>query len=354
LLFLWIAYVSTYGDFSDKMLYELTKVPNFLAGTFFFVGIYLAYFELINIDSANINASKFNFLWCDLQVLRQFEIEFVSFLGSLQYLVGASFYTLSQVSDFWKWDTVWQERLIEWPLIIGGFLFFGAGICELIVNRVFTRLPTAYVWWASVLNCYGGLTFWLTACPSIFAGDTATVVGASGDIAYLAAAILTLLMWRGEQFGGAMIPALNRAAEVPITVRRDAKTGMMQIIPSSLVKKTDLEDALNPRLSWRGVVFLNVFVVIGAAQVIACCTCLAHKEDLWQNPERFQRFLNVFLSSLVNIIIVHMVLVLNSATVTMPKRGDEPYRSLAIGMRLLSVLVLLNTLLTLDVQLENY
>jgi len=354
LLFLWISYVSTYGNFSDKMLYELTKVPNLVGGTFFLAGIYLAYFELINIDSANINASKFNFVWCDLKVLKGFEIETASFLGSLQYMIGALFYTLSQISDFWDWGTAWHACLIEWPLIVGGFLFFGAGICELVVNRVFTRWPTAYVWWAAVFNCYGGLTFWLSACPSVCPGDSATVVGASGTVAYLVAAILTLLMWRGEQFGGAMIPALNRAVEVPVTVRRDPKTGLMQIIPSSMVKKSEVEDALNPRLSWRGVVFLNVYVVIGAAQVIACCSCLDHRRDFWNNPERFRRFLSVFLSSLVNIIIVHMVLVLNSATVTMPKRGDEPYRSLAIAMRLLSIIVLLNTLMTLEVQLDDY
>uniref|UniRef100_A0A6U6K6Y3 Uncharacterized protein n=1 Tax=Zooxanthella nutricula TaxID=1333877 RepID=A0A6U6K6Y3_9DINO len=353
LLFLWIPLVEMYGIGTEEMKYELTKVPNFVGGTMFLIGIYLAYFELINLDSGGINAGKYNYLWCDLSLLRTLEIQAASFLGAGSYLVGALLYTVSQVSDFFRLDAGAQALLVEWPLAVGGFLFFVAGCCELVVNGVLWTWPDRLVWFVACLNWYGGLTFWLSACPSVLAGDTATWVGVAGTLAYLVGAVLGLLMWRGEQFGGAMIPALNRVANESVALRRDPATGACHVIHSSKVQPKDLEEALNPRLSWRGVVFLNLYVFIAAAQWIACSSCLHHASDIHQNPANFRRFLNLFISGLVNIVIVHMLMVLNSAIVKMPKKDEEPYRSLAILMRLVSFVVLGNSILTLDIQLAT-
>jgi len=94
-----------------------------------------------------------------------------------------------------------------------------------------------------------------------------------------------------------------------------------------------------------GLFFLIVYVCISAFSVIACCMCLNHRKDYTDDPETFRRMLNVFITGFVNIIIVHMVLVLDSAI--------EPYRSLAIVMRVVSVVLFLNTLLELRLQFED-
>mmetsp|Transcript_57644 Transcript_57644/g.122606 ORF Transcript_57644/g.122606 Transcript_57644/m.122606 type:complete len:470 (-) Transcript_57644:271-1680(-) len=351
LLFLWIDLVTTVTIGTPEMMYELTKVPNLMGGTFFLGGIYLAWFELINIDSERIEDATYNFIWCPVSDLTKRDISMFSLVGAAGYLVGAIFYTISQVSDFFALDEGTHAMLIDWPLIIGGLLFFLSGCCELIINNVFTSPPTSLVWWVSVMNCYGGLTFWLSACPSIFPGESATIFAVTGTITYLIAAVLSLLMWRGEQFGGAMIPALNRVGHVAVKRDPNTKNGLLVIEVEG--DKSKAEEALNPKLSWRGTLFLMLFASIGAFQILACCTCLNHRRDYKTNPLYFKHFLNIFLTAFVNIIIVHMVLVLNSATVTMPKKGQEPYRSLAILMRVLAILGFINSLLTLQVQFEE-
>mmetsp|Transcript_115019 Transcript_115019/g.321447 ORF Transcript_115019/g.321447 Transcript_115019/m.321447 type:complete len:469 (+) Transcript_115019:185-1591(+) len=347
LLFLWIPVVETYGIGAESKRFELTKVPNLVGGTLFLAGIYLAYFELINMDSEGIDAGHYNFLWCPWRTLERLGIHYASWLGALGYLIGALFYSVAQVSDFFSLEGLWEARLVENPLIIGGFLFFLSGICELIVNGVFTTKPDRLVWFVAVFNCFGGLTFWLSACPSIV-GDAATRIGVAGTIAYLVAALLSLLMWRGEQFGGAMIPSLNNVGG-STTLRRDPATGAVNIIFGT--PNSRQEDSLNPKLSWRGIVFLNIYVTICAAQWIAGASCLDHLVYDQTDSRSFWKKLNLLLSCAVNVVMVHMFLVLSSATVNMPKKGDQPYRWLVYMARLLSLLVLWNSFLTLDIQL---
>jgi len=343
LLFLWIDVITTYAIGTPEMLYELTKIPHLVGGTFFLGGIYLAWFQLINIDSEKLNDNNIRYLWVSIDAVTGLGIETASYVGSLMYLLGAVLYTIAQVADFWELAPLWHNRLIDWPLILGGFLFFTGGLCELKINKVFTSAPTRLVWWVSVLNCYGGLTFWLSACPALFPGKLATRFAVTGTITYLLAAVLSLLMWRREQFGGALIPPLNRVGQVAV---KPAPNANDQIVLE--VKDDDssrMEDALRPRLSWSRLFFLIVYVCISAFSVIACCMCLNHRKDYTDDPETFRRMLNVFITGFVNIIIVHMVLVLDSAI--------EPYRLLAIVMRVLLVVLFLNTLLELRLQFED-
>lgn len=88
LLFLWIPVVETYGIGAESKRFELTKVPNLVGGTLFLAGIYLAYFELINMDSEGIDAGHYNFLWCPWRTLERLGIHYASWLGALGYLLG--------------------------------------------------------------------------------------------------------------------------------------------------------------------------------------------------------------------------------------------------------------------------
>mmetsp|Transcript_96875 Transcript_96875/g.273420 ORF Transcript_96875/g.273420 Transcript_96875/m.273420 type:complete len:468 (-) Transcript_96875:167-1570(-) len=351
LLFLWIDLITTYAIGTPEMLYELTKVPNLVGGFFFMAGIYLSWFELINMDSEKLNANKLHYFWVSIESVTDLGIDKASYVGALTYLLGAVLYTISQVSDFWELTPGVHNVLIDWPLIVGGLMFFLGGVCELKINKVFESAPTRLVWWVAVLNCYGGLTFWLSACPALFPGKLATRFAVTGTITYLLAAVLSLLMWRGEQYGGALILTLNRAAQDKVKPAPNANDQIALEVKDD--DSSRVEDALRPRLSLSGLFFLIVSVCISAFSVIACCMCLNHRKDYKDDPETFRQELNMFMTGIVNIIIVHMVLVLNSAIVTMPKKGDEPYRSLAIVMRVLSLIVFFNTVLNLWVQLEE-
>jgi len=308
LLFLWIDLIRTYAIGTPELLYELTKVPNLVGGTFFLGGIYLVCFELINRDSEKLNHKNIHYLGVHTEAVADLRIEKASYVGSFMYLIGAVLYTISQVAAFWHSAPLWHNRLIDGPLILGGFLFFTGGLCELKINKVFTSAPTRLVWWVSVLNCYGGLTFWLSACPALFPGKLATRFAVTGTITYLLAAVLSLLMWRGEQFGGALIPALNGVAQVAVKSAPNANGQL--VLEAQDDDSSRVEDDLHPRLSWIGLIFLVVYVCMCTFSVIACCMCLNLGKVYQADPETFQRMLNLFMTGIVNIINFHMVLII--------------------------------------------
>jgi len=275
---------------------------------------------------------------------------------------GALCYTVSQVAGFCSLAEEMKDYLVEWPLVVGGFLFFVGGFCELIINDVHKSLPTTLVWWVSSCNFIGGVTFWLSACPCVFAGDTAAYVGLFGDCMYMTAAILAMLMWRGEQFGGAIIPALNKIQrdDCSLRVQVDASTGVSHIVasrpaePGGRLDARDgalLEDVLNPKLSVRSIIFIQVFVLIGFVQEVVCCLCMHVLCEQEGYSAIFRRHLNVFLTSFTNVVMVHMILVVYAACVTVP--NEEPYRTLFIMVRFASIIVLANTVLTVQVVWEN-
>jgi len=282
--------------------------------------------------------------------------------GSSIYLLGVLLFTVAQVAEVAGADGGdWEALLVGWPYAYGGFCFFLGGLCELGLNKVFVSKPVTYVWWVSVMNAIGGVGFWISACPSVVAGDFALYVGAVGTATYLIAGVLSLMMWRGEQFGGSIIPVLNDVRRTGdgggFTVRKDPRTGVCHILTSTIGALPDsgndkkLQDVLNPKLSLRGLFFVQVFIVIGAAQIVSCCGCLVHKGEFASHPNRFTRFVNIFMDGFANVVIAHMTLVLNSASITVPT--EQPYYSLAVLMRFLSFLILANSILTLRVLFET-
>jgi len=346
-----------YGKDRIDLSYHLTKLPNLLGGTMFLFGIYMVYFELINVDVA-IDTTRPNIIWCNWSAVLKLDIgsdPLASVVGSILYLVGALLYTVSQICDLFDLDESSVALFVEWPLTIGGACFLLAGLCELKINKVLCTPPVSLVWWVALLNSIGGFTFWASACPSFLSGQQALVVGAAGCVAYLTASSVSLIMWKGEQFGGALIPALNAAHREAgsFTVRRDSRTGVAHIIGSNVVHKSPdkLENVLNPKLSTLGLIFLHVYVFIGAFQSLVCFISLAHARDFWSHSEKFTFFFNMFLTGVVYFVIVHMILTMNSACVHIPY--EQPYRALMILMRFLSVILLANSALTVKVLYDH-
>mmetsp|Transcript_39479 Transcript_39479/g.108766 ORF Transcript_39479/g.108766 Transcript_39479/m.108766 type:complete len:464 (-) Transcript_39479:96-1487(-) len=358
LLFLWICYFNAYVANDTTPTYSLTKFPNLIGGCCFFASAYLSYFELINMDS-DVDANKINYVRCDFKLLSNLGIEIYTPIGCISYVVGAMFYTVAQIGEIFEAEGALMVYLVEWPYILGGFLFAAAGVCELFINKVFTSLPNTYPWWSSSFNFVGGICFYLSALPSVV-GDEGDRWTAIGCFFYLAAATIVLWMWRGEQFGGSIIPALNRAMrdnDSEIVVRREPTTGVYHIIAnsSSLPRDSSKEDAhtfLGPKLSWRGLMFLQVYVCVGVIQIISACGCFARDVAEFERAWAFKRYLTMFFGDVCNVCIVLMILVLTSACVTVP--DQQPYRTLAVMMRFLSIVILANSLLTLRVILDDH
>jgi len=363
------------GDLVDssELTYWMTKFPILAGGTLYLIGIYMGYFNFINIDTGADKLAKGSVKWfhCDVKQLVSLGCERDSFVGVFCYMFGALFYSVAQICDLFPGAlSNYSVFLVEWPFLIGGFLFFIAGCSEVSINEVYCSKPNTLVWWVSAFNCLGGLCFWLSCVPSLV-GEETTRIGVAGDFSYIIAASMSMKMWQSEQFGGALIPVLNAGHSHrdeahgsdtdskhgdmgSLFVEYDKKTGAHHIVrKSSLEDKNHkpLNQVLNPKLSFRGLLFMHVYAFIGASQIINCCHCLhqwnqAHTEH---DPRKFERVTNTFLKSFVFCMFSYAILLLQSYSVHGPKKDNQPWRTLWIILRSLSVIILANSVLTLKV-----
>jgi len=364
------------GDLEDfsQLTYWMTKFPILAGGTLYLIGIYMGYFNFINIDTGAEKLAKGSVKWfhCDFKELVRLGVHRDSFLGVFFYLFGALCYSVAQICDiFPSVFSNYHGILVEWPFIIGGFLFFIAGCSEISINEVYRSRPNTLVWWVSTFNCLGGLCFWLSCVPMLV-GEETTRIGVVGDFSYIIAASMSMKMWQSEQFGGALIPVLNAGHSHrdeahgsdtdskhgdmgSLFVEYDKKTGAHHIVrkSSKISDKTQkpLNQVLNPKLSWRGLLFMHIYAFIGASQTINCCHCLhqwnqAHTEH---DTLKFERVTNTFLKSFVFGSFSYAILLLQSFSVHGPKKDNQPWRTLWIILRSLSVIILANSVLTLKV-----
>mmetsp|Transcript_34463 Transcript_34463/g.78634 ORF Transcript_34463/g.78634 Transcript_34463/m.78634 type:complete len:499 (+) Transcript_34463:75-1571(+) len=363
LLFLWSPLYARFGPHNEELRVSVTKGPTLVGGTFFGAGIYVSYLELINLHT-DVDNEPMRLLFFCWEALKGFnaaagesDVTAYSVIGSLLYLFGASCFTLNQVCDFAELTPVQAVYLLEWPLTLGGFLFFLGGCCELVINRTHVPRPWELVWWVSLLNFQGGICFWISACPTICPDMVGVTVGEYGTFLYLIGAVLSLFMWQGEQFGGAIMPTLNRALREGGSLKayKDPTTGVQLIIPSltdfSAGSQRDLEEVLNPKLSARTILFLNLYLAMGAIQVISCCMTMAeiYSEVSWGSGN-IKKSVNDLMATFGNFMIVVMFLVLTSACVQMPY--EEPFHTLVWMLRFMGVVLLLNSVLSLQVELE--
>jgi len=380
LLFIWVPIFQLFGSAAPRLDFALTKLPYVCGSLLFILGCYFGFFELINL---NVDTSKgeVNFFWCDWRGLaallrqpghgqagghhgqQQVEQEeagndrrhwihaISSIVGWLTYLIGAAFYTVGVVADACEPSPFYANLLVTWPEFFGGALFALGGVCEVLHNEVYARLPVTLVWWVSFLNFTGGICFLFCSLPSVISGDEVKVCSAVGSVMYYITGMLSLCMWRGEQFGLALISDLNdvhREAGTQIAVQRCPHTGAAKIQPVAspdTVTEAQLSEVVNPALSRHALVVLSLYVVCGAVQILNACAASARVQafdldsHLWHD-------VNNFLAATITVFAVHMFIILTSACVRMPK--EEPYHTLTIMMRVMVVIILCKSLLSFD------
>eukprot|EP00930_Biecheleria_cincta_P099381 TRINITY_DN91004_c0_g1_i1.p1 TRINITY_DN91004_c0_g1~~TRINITY_DN91004_c0_g1_i1.p1 ORF type:complete len:505 (+),score=66.01 TRINITY_DN91004_c0_g1_i1:88-1602(+) len=385
LLFLWQPlFDKCWPDVSERMLYYMAKLPILCGTTIFGCGIYMGYLELINMDT-DTSENRVNLLWCNwlglLKLLREdrednedsedehkeeddhmgnqipWYVPASSIAGWVAYLLGAVMYQVGNTADMFAMSETTHSLVVEWPLIVGGFCFFVGGICEVAHNRVWANLPNTLVWWTSILNFIGGVDFWLSACPSIV-GEYATLVSVKGTVVYLLGAILALCMWRGEQFGLSLISNLNRVhrnSGTQIAVRTDRSTGASQVVPVSAPEKGSLklmDEVVTPKLSWRGLLFVIMCVLCGTSQLLNLCGVIAAPWEFERGERTTLRHIaSECIAGLVSVVGVHMVILLNSVNVRIPK--EQPYHLLTKMMRLLLTLLTLQSVMKNEFFLED-
>eukprot|EP00931_Biecheleriopsis_adriatica_P088938 TRINITY_DN6315_c0_g1_i3.p1 TRINITY_DN6315_c0_g1~~TRINITY_DN6315_c0_g1_i3.p1 ORF type:complete len:545 (-),score=64.97 TRINITY_DN6315_c0_g1_i3:34-1668(-) len=378
LFFLWQPFFDFMVPSAPKrMSWFMSKLPLLTGTTVFGSGIYLGYLELINMDT-DVNDGHVNLLWCDwrrlLELLRDEDCEEARFhsrwmrplssiLGWAIYLVGACLFQAANTASMFS-DSLTAEQttyICEWPLVFGGFCFLLGGVCEVIQNEIWATPPVTYAWWSSILNFFGGICFWLCACPNMV-GEYTTSIGVVGTLAFLVTAVLSLCMWRGEQFGLSLISVLNRVHRdegTQIAVRIDSVNGVSQIRhtePDIGSRKDlvlqDMASVVSPALSPSGLAFVVMCVVCTMIQLLDTYLIFAVPWEFESSNRTVKRriFMAV-LGGVANVIAIHMVLLFNSACCRTPK--DEPFRSLTHMMRFLLLIMTLRSTMSLELVIED-
>eukprot|EP00933_Yihiella_yeosuensis_P040913 TRINITY_DN35325_c0_g1_i1.p1 TRINITY_DN35325_c0_g1~~TRINITY_DN35325_c0_g1_i1.p1 ORF type:complete len:560 (+),score=82.50 TRINITY_DN35325_c0_g1_i1:161-1840(+) len=386
LLFLWAPFFHyVLPEARPRVVYYLCKLPTLIGTTTFGVGIYLGYFELINMDT-DVSEDRFNYLWCDFRALLKLLAEehkdsdssdserdeeqeaqqashgsllqpVSSVAGWLSYIMGGLLYQIANTVDMWDVSEFQRNFWIEWPLVLGGVFFFLGGVCEVIHNRIWASPPTTFVWWTSVFNFTGGFGFWMSACPNIV-GEHADAVVVVSTLLYFCGSVWMLCMWRGEQFGMALISNLNRVQRkegTQIAVRSDPNTNTTQIVPmqpGSQYVLTNIESLVQPQLTRRALMFVLLCVLCTVLQILNTCEVLAAPWEFEPSQHAVYRRLFCEISDgFISLSAVHMVLAFNSACLKMP--SEEPYHALTLMMRFTVFLVTIRNFMSLDLNMED-
>jgi len=362
ILLIWANTLQMFGSESTSLAYALINWPIFLGNVCYALGCYAGYFELINMDLSehskhNDNGATLNFFWCDWLGLKvRHRLPWSSILGWVFYMVSAMLFVVSTAMDLS--NLAEDTRGLTFCLdVCGGLGFALAGACEVIHNRCYVSLPVTLVWWVSIFNLFGGISFTVGACLQ---GVVVSAIFLAGALFYLMAAVLSLCMWRGEQFGLALISVLNqvhRNSHTQVLVRR-ASCGKIEVLSPRKPgyreeSTTKLAERVQPRLTSRGVFFIIMYAICASVQLLDCCGCIFRINSVWSVDLVSAKLQFItFLNGLTVVLAVHMALVLNSACIRLPK--EEPYRTLGIMMRSMTPLVLGNVLFTLDLFFQEH
>jgi len=184
----------------------LVNYPYFAGSITFSVGSYISWWETMNLKDPPPPKT----IWFS------FKNRNISWWICWWYVVGTTFYygnTLSGIRAI-PLSPSWAP-FSWWMGFFGGVGFTLGGVCELIAYKFWKFRPYKLGWWVAYVNCTGGLLFAIAAAIGFYYEVSPQYALAAkwsyliGSIFYLIGGMLSLVMWKTEQFGLAFMPELN-------------------------------------------------------------------------------------------------------------------------------------------------
>ena len=174
----------------------LVNYPFFIGSWVFTMGAFFAFLVVVNVDEDD-------FVWYGV------DTKSVSWWVVTVFLVGALFYNINTAGGL----VPLPPWLVWGSATIGGILFAIGGALELIQNKGYRWRPTKLSWWLSYCNCVGGFCFAFASLYGLLV-NPASNMGVKipflvGSIGYFVSGIVSVLMWKLDQFGSAFLPYLN-------------------------------------------------------------------------------------------------------------------------------------------------
>jgi len=393
---------ATYDSVLDPKVvyYAMTKMIFLYACLLYLIGVYLGYQELINLgEDTRVDEGRPNYFYCNFVALhRDRGVALSSIAGWIFFGIGALFYLVGCVSTLfdgvpeemtllkpWEITPYWNNILCDWSYLNGGICFFLGGVAEVVHNEVSFRAPLKLEWWMSVADFFGGLGFWILACPDMLnrvfgeAGGTASSwVGFWSVVLYASSSTAAVYLWRGERFGLALISQLNdlrqmdeeeeAAAGNPILAKIGMKhtatlgkleTGKLEMTYSDDRQHYEVRDFLkrgtddqptSERISFFGIAVVLMCIICGVLQAGQVCLYFMTLPPFSPvtkglNSPEFRRDLTSFVMSVLLLMGNYMIIVLKSAMVRAPT--ESPFRELMTLLLILVIVMTLNSIISL-------
>jgi len=198
-----------YDDVEADDSYILVVVAFFVGTVAFLIGSYLGLYEVINIDSSDETRYL---LPKDKKDCRN-----MSWIAAMSYFVGCLFYQITVTNDVLQITyppySAGYWLILKLPLFIGGIFFGVGGIGEIVLNKGWMWRPTKLAFYTAWLNGVGGIMFFIAGVAYIASDENVRSVQIPyvlGSFGYMAGGVLSLMMWKLQQFGLVYLPDLNR------------------------------------------------------------------------------------------------------------------------------------------------
>lgn len=307
--------------------------PCFAGGILYIVANYMIYFEVINIGVNKGSPKKYVlFSWSELQ--GKYHVKFASIAGAIVYFLGAVIYQIPCTAALFadQISPTWRRVFFAWPSLIGSICFVLGGVCECVHNHVFSFQVNKFAWWGSVLNFFGDICFLVAVYPQL-SHHQADVVVFVGCILFVGGSIMSLMMWKSNQFGLTLLAQLNAVSSdrgVKVLAQRQSDGAVA--LPEDIT-----DDVIRRSFSIRGIFFVLVYTFTAAMIIVNCCFYMGHPDD---NIRSFC----IAAQQMLNLVVIHMILVLHSAGFQRLPH-EQPFRCLFQLVRCLGLAMMLHSLL---------
>lgn len=335
-------------DLIGDLLPALTAQATFAGHMWFMIGCYLMVFAVINLKRDEVKFNVFN-LKDAFQHIDRIDLHRTTFYIATSYWWGALLYFIccgaALFEEHLRPHPTWSYWLITMPTLWGGLLFTLGGSLEVVENELWKLSVFTHQYWAVVANFLGGILFGVSGAEFLFPSLPAWLSPLGfcvGAALYALNGVISLLMWKDEQFGLTYIAQINKLKQISgdaATNSRGNHRKSQQLTTQSGVAQSDESTSSaapqkqkreKHEFSYRGILmvfFLSLFSVVSEVNFIVS----------FYNEGSTAEYINGAYSHILSFVLFQMVLVLQSAVVRLPP--DQPYRCLLISTRFLSLIM---------------
>eukprot|EP00927_Polykrikos_kofoidii_P077951 TRINITY_DN74831_c0_g1_i1.p1 TRINITY_DN74831_c0_g1~~TRINITY_DN74831_c0_g1_i1.p1 ORF type:complete len:558 (+),score=59.49 TRINITY_DN74831_c0_g1_i1:105-1778(+) len=308
-----------------------------LVGSGFFVfGAYLMCLETMNLNRPKMRYWPIAFGYVLGRKGSHGDATRLPYITSISYFIGALLFLIASGASL---VAIHSRAAIQFfivaPQIVGGLLFVCGGICECVENKVVAnRFERRLCWWAAVANCVGGVFFFAASLAAVLSDFVCNLLTTFGCVFFLVGSMLSVVMWMDNKFGLTYMSVFNQD---------DCPTA--EDTPKDAGDVSEVAGGATP-LSLTAVIFLYFYCFVADIALFDTCVEL---EVFISDPTFFH--MTLVYNELLPFLLMHLVLVMQSALVKVPKR--QPYRFLIIMVRFLSVITALNTFIVFCLRLQG-